>query len=261
MGRIDDSIIGQKFGRLTVVDFDHVEKRGSFWLCRCDCGGMRIVSRAALRTGEATHCRDCHPNIKDLTGKRFGKLTVMGLDHVSRTRGSFWLCQCDCGTEIVVRRDSLTTGNTMSCGCYHDEYRRTHGMTNTRLFKIWTGMKARCKYDYGDRHKHYVDRGIAVCSEWGDFETFRDWALNNGYQDDLTIDRIDNDLGYYPENCRWVNNSIQQNNKTNTRRVTYNGETHSAKEWSRILGVGYTGLIYRLDRGDMRDFKEYFKES
>lgn len=262
MSEIDRSIIGRKFGKLTVVEFDHMGAySNSYWLCRCDCGETRIVSRRALVNGETKRCRNCHQDIKvDLTGKRFGKLTVLGLDHVDRKRGSFWLCQCDCGNEIVMRRDSLTTGNTKSCGCYFFDVHRTHGMTNTRLFREWTQMRRRCRETDGDHYQWYGARGISVCSEWDNFETFCDWTLNNGYRDDLTIDRIDNNLGYYPENCRWVDNLTQQNNRSNNRRITYRVETHSAKEWSRILGVSYSKLLYRLDVGNMSDFEEYFKE-
>lgn len=126
----------------------------------------------------------------------------------------------------------------------------THGCTKTRLYHIWRSMCQRCEYQRHERYADYGGRGITVCREWRDsFSVFRGWALANGYRDDLTIDRIEANGNYEPGNCRWVTRADQNRNKRDSRLVTYNGETRTIKEWSRIVGVNYTTLLYRLDNG------------
>ena len=119
-------------------------------------------------------------------------------------------------------------------------------------------MINRCRRENNDNYNRYGGRGIDVCSEWDDFAEFQRWAIDNGYNEDLTIDRIDNDDGYCPENCRWVDTLTQGNNRTTNHVITYNGETHTIAEWSRILGIKYPTLYSRINRGDMRDFEDYF---
>lgn len=153
-------------------------------------------------------------------GDRFGRLTVVEFSHVDEKHFSRWKCVCDCGNEIVVRGANLTDGHTKSCGCWHKDFqkytptRTTHGGTNTKLYAAWCNMKERC---YNPKHEYYYlygERGISVCDEWlHDFSAFRNWSLENGYADGLTIDRIDNYKGYSPDNCRWTTWSVQNKNK------------------------------------------------
>ena len=254
-----DDFLGRRFGKLTVLELDHTDKhRNSYWLCECDCGNTRIVSRQNLLNGAVTCCSNCYDNIEDLTGLRFGRLTVIDFDRFDERRASWWLCECDCGNEISVRRNSLVSGQTKSCGCYSRDIHTSHGMTKTRLYRIWSGIKTRCENESDESYHRYGERGIDVCSEWESFETFRDWALDNGYEDNLTIDRIDNNLGYYPENCRWADRVTQQNNKRNNIYVEYEGERHTIGVWARILDIKYSTLYRRVKRGDMRDFEEHF---
>ncbi len=162
------------------------------------------------------------PAIIDLTGKRFGRLTVI---EKSESKNGFasWLCECDCGEKCVVCGRALRIGKTKSCGCLRRETtaktRKKHGKKNSRLYRIWTAMKARCTNPQNKRYIHYGGRGIKVCSEWmNSFEAFYEWAMENGYKPDAkrgecTIDRINNDGDYCPANCRWATTAEQNQNK------------------------------------------------
>lgn len=189
------------------------------------------------------------PSFIDLTGHRYGHLTVLSrAENVGRF--SAWECVCDCGNKTVVQSHHLRNGHTKSCGCYRKsgDSRRTHGMTNTRLHRIWAAMKARCCNENIPAYKYYGGRGITICDEWKDsFEKFYAWAVKSGYRDNLSIDRIDNNKGYSPENCRWATNKEQSNNQRSTRLLTYDGETHSLAEWADITGINYRTLIYRVN--------------
>lgn len=199
----------------------------------------------------------------DLTGQRFGRLTVIGRapsliadDKIRKTgrRITVWRCQCDCGNVKDIISWSLRSGHTISCGCYcQDNMRKrmtTHGDTlngkPTRLYKIWDCMKNRCYNPNKKSYARYGGRGITVCDEWlNSFESFKEWACANGYQDDLTIDRIDNDQGYCPSNCRWATRKEQNSNKSNNHYLTYNGETKTLMQWSEVTGLPFSTLSTR----------------
>ena len=139
----------------------------------------------------------------DLTGQRFGRLTVLERAGTDSRREAVWRCICTCGNEIYVQGHHLRCGNTQSCGCLRVDTATTHGESRSRLYHIWFGMKTRCYNPNTKDFKNYGGRGITVCPEWlYDFPAFQKWAIANGYRDDLTIDRIDNDKGYSPDNCR-----------------------------------------------------------
>lgn len=180
----------------------------------------------------------------DLTGQKFGRLTVIERYKSSKGGHTRWKCMCDCGRETISCADGLRNGQTTSCGCLNREKiikaRQTHGMWKSRIYRIWKGMISRCCCETDGNYKNYGGRGIAVCEEWlHNFQAFYDWSTQNGYADNLTIDRIDNDKGYYPYNCRWITFKKQQNNRRNNHNITFNGETHTLSEWSEITGVSY----------------------
>ena len=192
----------------------------------------------------------------NLEGQTFGRLKVIKEAdpfHSSGRTRRMWLCQCDCGNTLVVRGENLKGGNTKSCGCYQktqvSQSNGTHHMSRTRLYYIWQGMKERCCNPNSKPFPDYGGRGITICDEWLNFIGFKDWAYENGYQDDLTLDRINNDGNYEPSNCRWTDLFTQGRNKRNNRLMTFNGETHCLSEWVEITGIKYGTLLTRIMNG------------
>lgn len=182
---------------------------------------------------------------KDLTGQKFGELTVCSRAK-NKGKHAAWNCLCSCGAITVVSATHLISGHTQSCG----HLSRSHEMTGTRLYRIWHGMKARCFFVDTTHYPYYGGRGITVCAEWSDsFEAFRDWALANGYRDNLTIDRIDVNGNYCPENCHWATTMQQGRNRRNNVFYDINGEVHTIPEWSRISGIKIHTIQQRLKRG------------
>lgn len=194
------------------------------------------------------------PKFKDLTGQKFGRLTALYRLHNTKERTK-WLCICDCGNLKEATAHDLTTKNTRSCGCLHKEsltqlnkYKITHDKSDTRLYSIWGKMKNRC-YNYNSHnYSNYGKRGIAVCDEWkDDFMAFYKWAVDNGYRDNLTIDRIDVNGNYSPDNCRWATDKQQARNRRSNRCITINGITRCLSEWCEIYNLNYQTIVYRLN--------------
>jgi hypothetical protein len=174
-------------------------------------------------------------------GEMFGHVAVIG-EPVKGREGNYFPCMCDCGTPTFVRMGKLTSSPNVSCGCAkfrkkHGGARRRsnsfkHGTSQERLYRIWCGIRYRCYNVDGPAFEHYGGRGIGMCDDWfEDYASFRAWSHDNGYQDTLTIDRIDVNGNYEPNNCRWVSRAKQSNNRRNTLSITLFGETKSLKEW------------------------------
>ena len=185
----------------------------------------------------------------DLTCQKFSRWTV--LEYKGQGK---WLCKCECGNLKEVRSSHLKNGASKSCGCYGHEVLMkrnvTHGDNKTPLHYHWLDIKKRCSNPKFRQYKDYGGRGIYVCEEWiRDFTAFRDWSLANGYQDGLTIDRIDNDGPYAPWNCRWTDRVTQNNNKRNNHTLTVNGKTKTLTQWAKMFGVGEAAIRKRLKQG------------
>lgn len=194
--------------------------------------------------------------IIDITGKKYGKLTV-----ISYFGKKKWLCKCDCGNECIVLGYSLKIGNTKSCGCYRKELNTKHNLSRSRIYRIYNKMKRRCYSVKDERYISYGGRGIKVCDEWlNDKKKFFEWAINNGYKDTLTIDRIDNNKGYCPENCRWITNKDQQRNKTNNIIITYKSYSKCYSEWAELLKVDRSGFRKGFLRNGITYLERKLKE-
>lgn len=188
-------------------------------------------------------------------GDRVGRLTVLRCVGTKNKR-RVWECKCDCGEIVQVRQDCLTRQVTTSCGCRMREHQHSphyystkHGLYQTRIYRIWKGIKRRCNSPKATGYADYGGRGITICDEWAkDFMSFYTWAMENGYMDELSIDRIDVNGNYEPANCRWASNSEQRSNQRQ-KTITLDGQTHTVKEWASITGIGYDTILHRLRKG------------
>lgn len=257
-------LTNQKFGRLTVIERvdDYISVNGRKdpqWLCQCDCGNFCIVKGRLLRGGITKSCgclrKECskahHKSTKvlNLVGKEFGKLTVIKkVENIKKHTA--WLCKCTCGNFKIVLTSNLTRGITKSCGCLNKSTITKHGHHGERLYRIWDKMKQRCFNKNSEVYEYYGSRGITVCDEWRDsFQVFYDWAMESGYEEGLSIDRIDNDGNYEPSNCRWATQKQQNNNKRNNVILTYKTDSFTVQEWSEKLNIPYSTLLSRLKLG------------
>lgn len=185
---------------------------------------------------------------KDIAGQRFGRLVA--IEYLGK---SLWLCKCDCGNTSTPKSWSLRSGTTQSCGCLHKEIvgkkSTKHGLGDTRIYSIWRNMKQRCNNPNATKYEIYGGKGIKVCNEWLDFNNFYKWATENGYEDSLSIDRIDGNKDYTPDNCRWTTYQVQANNTTQNHYLTHIGKTQTISGWAEEIGIEQNTLNTRIARG------------
>lgn len=175
----------------------------------------------------------------DLTDERFGRLVALhrSIKTPSLNNNIVWTCICDCGNFTDVRSSDLKSGRTKSCGCLHKEIISKHNLPRDRLYSIWRDMRQRCNNPKCSLYKNYGGRGISVCTEWDNYENFHAWAMKSGYEENLTIDRIDVNGNYEPSNCRWATKIVQENNRRNNRFGLYKGEKMSVSDFSRLKNI------------------------
>lgn len=182
-------------------------------------------------------------------GRRFGMLVVEGAVHIVQNNGNkqwYWKMKCDCGNHAVLKPYDVIKGSTISCGCYRKTREPVgirHGKSHSKLHNTWCGMNYRCKH-----HRMYAGRGIKVCDDWKIYENFEKWAYENGFDENKTIERIDVNGDYCPENCKWIPLEEQARNRTTTRWVGYNGEMISLAEAAEKAGLPYKQVFQRIEK-------------
>ena len=252
MGRKIEDLTGRRFGRLVVVECAPRTQGRAAWICKCDCGNEAVeILDHRLKSGNTKSCGCLSLLIEDLTNRRFGRLTVEKPGNRDKWRGRYWYCKCDCGNLIKIQRSSLIQGKTTSCGCYCKEQTSkavtTHGLSTSRIYRTYTDILTRCYGPNNKAYKYYGGRGILVCKEWyEDFMIFYQWAIANGYKDNLTIERIDVNGNYEPSNCKWIPRSEQTKNTRLTKPISYNGKSQILPMWADELGINKRTLYARL---------------
>ena len=195
---------------------------------------------------------------KDISGKRYGRLVDIRYVATDKFGQGVWLCKCDCGNTCLTTTNRLSQGKTKSCGCLMFGINKKHGLSHTRIDGIYSKMKGRCYTKTDSAYMNYGGRGITICDEWlgkDGFKNFVDWAFANGYSEKLSIDRIDNNKGYSPDNCRWTDRKTQSRNRRSNHLMTLNGETKTMAEWSEITGIKYQILYKRTKKYGWNDKK------
>lgn len=280
--RID--ITGQRFGMLTALEVVGKDNKNNYiWKFKCDCGNFVEYPIHKVRRKDPVKSCGClnakgKPKV-DITGNKFNKLTVIKYSRTVGRRRTMWLCKCDCGQMVEVEGSHLKNGHTKSCGCLNREFiadlNFKNGLSGTKIYYVWYNMRNRCNRKDGREYSLYGGRGISVCDEWlgeNGFVNFSNWAMTNGYSDNLSLDRIDNNKGYCPENCRWTDRYIQANNKRNNRFVKINGEVGTVANMARKYKINYWNLLHyskgvknykypdlRIEVADESEIQEYRK--
>lgn len=264
MGRLND-LTGQRFGHWTVKCRAGKDKNNhALWLCDCDCGNEGVVLGTNLIRGLSTSCgcekkKKFDDEIQKLIGCKFNKLTVIerAQNYIS-PKGkprTMLKCECECGNVIVVEKYHVTSGITQSCGCLQKETASVmgtkHGMHGTHIYSIWDNMIGRCYRKSNPRYHRYGGRGIIVCDEWKQFDKFYEYVskLPHYNEEGYTLDRIDVNGNYEPNNVRWANDETQANNKSTNHYLSYNGETKTMTQWARDINISPSTLSNRIYSG------------
>lgn len=261
------SMIGSFYGDYKIIGFDFLKDVPTFTLECTKCGDITTAHYQRVKNNAKTY-RKCHKHgnaIKfdeSYIGRKNNFLKVIGLSRMPYDNHRAFVCECDCGNIKLVEPAQWEQGLVKSCGCKHDELLSTHGLSKERLYRIWHGMNQRCFNPKQAHYKNYGGRGITICPEWlgiDGLRNFIEWANNNGYQDNLTIDRIDVNGNYEPSNCRWVDWKTQANNRRPQRKGikrkqrelktwAIGGETKSIAEWCIIYNTSTPAIRYRMNK-------------
>ena len=272
-GRRQQNLVGQKYGHLTIIEMipGHDGIPASV-KCQCDCGNTITAITNNVKRGNTRSC-GCMPHArktkyvrgdeatvvrtekkgkrdpkpKNLDGRRFGRLTVLKFAGYDKTDHAVYECQCDCGKTKTVRGNSLFSGDTTSCGCQRriaSQRKARHGDSRedspyAPIYNTWLIMRERCHNPNSDNYKDYGGRGIKVCDEWNRYESFKEWSLDHGWKPGLSIDRIDVNGDYTPENCRWTDRKTQANNTRKAIRLNWDGVNISAYDWAKMMGLPF----------------------
>lgn len=243
--------VGDKIGKILLLEkIGRGYHKDAMWKCQCDCGNIFYRYTSSVKKGKSCGC----DRYEDLTGKKFGRLTVIKRVKNDKRQQSRWLCRCDCGNEIIVDRTNLSINKikTFSCGCWRKEKSTKHNKHRTNIYNAYISMKQRCYNENNPAYKYYGKRKIKICDEWLDkengFQNFYNWSIANGYNETLSIDRIDVNGNYEPSNCRWTSHLNQMNNTTRNHYITYNGEKHTIAEWARLFNISYSTFYDELIR-------------
>lgn len=244
-------LIGKRFGKLVVIDAKrdiNAKKKNIICVCRCDCGNTKNIIASKLKETNSCGCLKKF-NYEKYRNKKFGKITILDLIDSDKKIVS---CKCDCGNtfkallyDIIGKKQIV-----ISCGSCGRKTNPTLYNDNARLSNIYSGMLMRCYHKNNKDYKYYGGKGIKVCDEWKNSkQNFINWALNNNYKFNLTIDRIDNNGNYEPSNCRWVDMKTQQNNRTNNKKFYYNGEYLTLSEIANKGKINVSTLRSRIRKG------------
>ena len=255
-------LTGQRFDRLTVIELDRVENRHAYWRCHCDCGNDCIAEAGSLKSGNTRSCgclaKERH--FRDLTGRQFGKLKVLEKAYSKALKSGgyeqFYKCQCECGNITIVRGGNLRNGATASCGCGIKEAATTHGMSKSAIYRTWGNIKDRCNNPNCKNYFNYGGRGIKICDRWINFENFYEDVskLPHFGEKGYSLDRIDNDGDYCPDNVRWATAKEQERNKRNNVIVEYQGQKMTLSEASEKSGVQAATLRRRMNHGETGEY-------
>jgi hypothetical protein len=269
MGKILD-LSGRRFERLTVLSI-HPDRNSSNkvrWICLCDCGKYTVVNSGSLTSGNTTSCgcvKDGSQRIINLTGKKFGRLTVVSIDTERTSSGQLkWVCKCECGNAVSICGQSLRESATLSCGCYHSDEltsRNTkHGMSYSPEYNTWLNIKDRCTKPSCDKYQFYGGRGIEVCERWLSFDNFFS-GMGLRPSAKHSIERRDNNGNYEPNNCVWATKPEQDRNKRSNRWIEYNGKRMIAKDWSDLIGIKSARFRYLLKTKSIEQILDMYKKN
>lgn len=246
---------GERFGKLLIIKkLPHYKDNKTYYLCKCDCGKDKITLYGDMVNGSVRSCGCLLKKYSDIdfVGQKFGRLTVLSEGRDGKNEQIF-NCICDCGNYISSIKHNVIKGNTLSCGCLHKDKCRelltTHNKSNTNLYRRYLKIKDRCYNNKCKAYKNYGGRGIKMCEEWSNnFLSFYDWAINNGYEQNLTIERIDVNGDYCPENCKWITLAEQCKNKRSNIVITFNNKTQILADWARELNLNPETIRNRMKK-------------